>query len=554
MELKILINHVGYLTHGPKFFVVEHPRTDTFTLLDRNTLRPIYEGRLRRVSGDLGDAFVGDFSDFTQSGAYLIECPGFMFEYPVRSQVVVISDVLYHMPIRTISRYFTLQRCGNTYENWCGPCHGEDAFCEHLGQDRDLTGGWHQSCDLRKWVQSSSWAFYALEDLYHYAPLAPVFGEKPLEEMKWGNRYFQNLIQEDGRLLDSVIYPNHFGKRKVFADHPPFFGVFNVINAQCICARAFRQCDPAYAARCEELACRVYAYYTSADAPTAYNPKVVPPFHDFLPKLFVQNYKGSALYTGGLLYCALELYKTTGSKGYLAHAEQYANELCKLQDRTGGETNGAFYRDGNKDSYISTTDDGALGPMALVALSQVEVANKAEYLKTACLYAEHLLHMASKNPWGMIACYLYKNQVDGSRPMGGAYYRYFADDYEFGCNKELLGRALFLLALYQATSDKRLHNAAARIADFILGVNMMNISTVEGVGRNQPQRLINTTEFDPKVPQIPGAVFTGFSGYPLTDEPYADTSLANEYDMPATAFMLMLLIRLQQAEEAAAEA
>ncbi len=548
MKLNILINHVGYLTHGPKFFVVEHPRVDTFTLLDRNTLEPIYEGTLTRVSGDLGDAFIGDFSDFTQSGAYLIECPGFLFEYPTRSHVVVISDVLYHMPMRTIANYFTMQRCGDTYENWCGPCHEGDAFCEHLGEHRDLTGGWHQSCDLRKWVQSSSWAFFALEDLLGYAPLAPVFKDKPLEEMKWGNQYFQKLVQEDGRLFDSVIYPNHFGDRKVFADHPPFFGVFNVINAQCICARAFAEKDPDYAAACVTLGRKVYDYYTSDQAPTKYAPKVVPPFHDFLPKLFVQNYKGSALYAGGLLHCALQLYKTTHEDRYLQDARLYADELCALQDRSEAPTRGAFYRDGKKDHYISTTDDGALGPMALVELSQMDVEKKAWYTETATLYGEHLLAMAAKNPWGIPACYLYSYEAKGSRKLGDAYYRYFTDDYEFGCNKEILGRALFLLELFKATGDKRYHNAAVRIADFVLGVNMMNISTVEGVGRNQPQRLINTTEFDPKTPQIPGAVFPGFSGYPLTDEPYADTSLANEYDMPATTFMLMLITRLQALE------
>ena len=77
---------------------------------------------------------------------------------------------------------------------------------------------------------------------------------------------------------------------------------------------------------------------------------------------------------------------------------------------------------------------------------------------------------------------------------------------------------------------------------------MLNASTVEGVSRNQPQRLLNTNEFNPKTPQIPGAVMTGIAGFLETDEPVVKINLANEYDMPATSFMLMLLIRLQQLE------
>lgn len=547
--MRILINHVGYLPHGKKYFVVEHPRTDTFALLDRNTLEPVYTGKLTRTSGDLGEAFIGDFSDFQQTGAYLIECPGYLFEYPARSQVVVISDSVYHMPIRTMLQYFTLQRCGNTTENWCSPCHEQDAHCEHTNQDTDLTGGWHQSCDLRKWVASSSWPFYALEALQQYEPLQSWLKNKALEEAKWGNRYFQSLIQEDGRLYDSVFYPNHFGPRTVYGDHPPYFGVFNVIVAQCICARLFRDVDPAYAKHCEALAKRVFHFYTtSSQAPAGYKPLMVPPFHDFLPILFNQNYQDSALYLGDRLYTALELYKTLNEELYLNDAISCADALCDLQDLSNGPARGAFFRDAAKKDYISTTDDGALGPIALLYLSALPVKNKERYLSCAKEYGEHLLAFAGRNPWGFIPCYLYSKQVPGSRQTGNLYYRYFADDYQFGCNKEITGRALFLLELYRITKDERCHAAAARIADIILGVNMFNASTVEGVGRNQPQRLINTTEFDPKVPQIPGAVMTGIAGYLETDEPFINSSLANEYDMPATSFTMMLLIRLQEIE------
>ncbi len=550
--MRILIDHVGYLTHGSKFFVVEHPVEDTFALLDRNTLQPVFAGKLTRVNGDLVEAFVGDFSAFTTPGAYLIECPGGLFDYPTRSQVVVISNTVYRMPMRTMANYFTLQRCGDTYAGWRGePCHTADALCEHTGLPADLTGGWHQSCDLRKWVASSSWPFYALAELAAYAPLAPVWGDLPLQEARWGNAYFQKLIQPDGRLYDSVIFPNDFVPRKVFGDHPPYFGVFNVIVAQCLCARMFAVSDAAYADRCRALGEKVYAFYTrNEEAPDRYDPPVVPPFHDFLPKLFIQNYKGSALFEGDRCYAALALYEVTGKPDYLADAVACADALVAMQDCSGGPCDGAFFRGGKKTDYISTTDDGALGPIALLRLAQRLGDAGDKYLASARRYAGHLLAGAGRNPYGLIPCYWYTKPVPGSRAAGqDAWYRYFADDYAFGCNKEILGRALFLLALFEQTGEAAYQDAAARTVNFVLGVNMLNASTVEGVGRNQPQRLINTTEFEPKTPQIPGAVMTGIAGWPNTDEPYVHISLANEYDMPATSFMLLLLTRLQKMED-----
>lgn len=261
-----------------------------------------------------------------------------------------------------------------------------------------------------------------------------------------------------------------------------------------------------------------------------------------------QNYDGSALRYGDRLYCDIELYKTTEKEKYLIDARACAEDLCKLQDLTGGVGDGSFFRDNKRTEKISTTDDGALGPLGLIELVRLDRETSGCYLENVKRYAEHLMRMAGRNPWGLISCYLYASKVPGSRPMGNLYYRYFADDYDFGVNKELLGRGLFLLELSLETGERRYEEEATRIADFILGANMLNASTVEGVGRNQPQRLLNTNEFNPKTPQIPGAVMTGIAGFLETDEPVVKINLANEYDMPATSFMLMLLIRLQQLE------
>ena len=240
--------------------------------------------------------------------------------------------------------------------------------------------------------------------------------------MRWGNQYFQNLIKPDGSLYDSIFYPNDFKQRKVYDGHPPYYGVCNVINAQCMSARMFAEKDPEYAARCCALAERVWGYYTSDQAPeTGYDPSFVPQYHDFLPKWCAQNYDGSALRYGDRLYCDIELYKTTGKEVYLWDARDCARRLCDLQDLTGGDGDGSFYRDDKRIERISTPDDGALGPLGLLELIRMDRAASGGYLENAKRYAEHLMRMAERNPWGLIACYLYASKVPGSRSMGELY-------------------------------------------------------------------------------------------------------------------------------------
>ena len=554
--MKIYINHVGYLTHGSKFCVVEHPFDPYFYLLEREQLTRIYKGELKRVSGDLGEAWVGDFSDFCTPGAYLIECNGQLFQYPTRSETVVIADNIFDMAIRTIYNYFPTQRCGDTTLGWASPCHCDDAFSSETGEHRDFAGGWHQSCDVRKWIFSTAWGLFGMHALQNYTAIQPWLAGKALEELKWGNQYFAKLVKENGQLYDSIIYPNSFEQREFYDNDPPFCAVANVIAGQCMVYDAFQSTDTDYAEECLKRAERVWSYYTSEQAPKkGYTPKRVPKCHEWLPHLFEQNYPGSALYEGDRAFASLWLYQTSKKTCYLEDAIACAKRLCALQqagDPNCEEGAGTFYRDPSKKQRVSASDDGALGPLCLLKLSNLapKGEDRTAFFCAAKRYADHLAKFSAKNPWGMVACYDYATPVQGARGQGksGYYYRYFDNFNTFGVNKDLLGRTLFLLKIFEREGDRAYLDTATRQIDFILGLNMLNASTVEGVGRNQPERLFNTTDFDPKTPQIPGAVMTGIAGHMATDEPYCNISLANEYDMPATSFMLMALIELQKLE------
>ena len=63
---------------------------------------------------------------------------------------------------------------------------------------QDATGGWHEACDLRKWVDAT---LYVMLGLGAPGPevRAPEWDSgQLLEELRWGNRYFLHMREPLG--------------------------------------------------------------------------------------------------------------------------------------------------------------------------------------------------------------------------------------------------------------------------------------------------------------------------------------------------------------------
>ena len=73
----------------------------------------------------------------------------------VRSWPFRISKTVYRQPMRLILDYFSLQRCGASATGYLSPCHLDDGMRFDNGKRRDVTGGWHDASDLRKWVANT---------------------------------------------------------------------------------------------------------------------------------------------------------------------------------------------------------------------------------------------------------------------------------------------------------------------------------------------------------------------------------------------------------------
>lgn len=543
---RILVNHLGFVPKDAKPFVIQEPPAEEFQVVRRWDGQIVFAGRLKRVSGELGDAWVGSFGDVREEGTYVIRCG------EVTSQIITVYRGVYEYPLRTLFNYFPSQRCGDSPRGWHGPCHTADARRVDTGEHVDVSGGWHQSCDLRKWTFGTSAGLFGLAQLGLLHSLSWDQGQVA-EELRWGNRYFHKMVRPDGGLMDHVVLPLGWSEeRDVYPNDAPACAAYATIVGEALVARYFQSSDPDYSRQCLELARRMWHYVTGPGYPTTpYQPPVVPRYHEWMPDFFSQNYRGSALDVGDRLYAAIALHATTGERGFLEDACRCATSLVGLQ--VGGDVAkdpaaACFQVSPNRSEFACAYYDGWMGPLGLAELLELrpDHPDAGRWREAVERIAEQKCAMAERNPWGLIPSYWYTQNLGGGRPAGSGWYRYFYrhNTLMVGVNPDILGAALFLLRVQRLDGDRRYRDVASRQLDWILGCNPFNASTVEGIGRNQPERLINRDEFFPPVPQIPGAVMTGIKGTG-NDEPAEPSGGVDcEYDMPPTSMLIWLMAEL----------
>ncbi len=558
MTTKMCINHVGFPPAGAKHVVIVNPPKPEFVVnADIWGDQVVFRGPLKRVNGELGDAWVGDFSAVRADGLYEILCG------ETKSRPFSVHKEIYDQPLRTLFNYYPIQRCGDSLSGWHAPCHLQDAKRADTGEPVDLTGGWHQSCDLRKWITGTPYGLLGLAQLGLLKN--PRWDEGRLAgELRWGNRYFHRMIRPDGGLMDSVVVPLGWGERLVHPNDPPTCASYVMIVGQAMAARYLKERDPAHSRACLDAALRIWSYMTGPACPrTPYTPGVLPPGHEWLAGCFAAHYPGSAMERGDALYASLELFRATGDAAFLDRACAFAADLVKLQVGGDIETNpaAACFRIGPDNGDLIafghfTTFGTVFGAMGLAELAMLrpEHADAPKWKRAVELIAEQKSRLADRNPWGLIPSYWSSDKPGaGGRPGGGGRYRYFfrsrADhgaEIRVGPNGDIAGSALFLIRAHRLLGGARYRAAAQRQADWILGCNPFDASTVEGVGLNQPLRYVNGGEFFPPTPQIPGGVMTGILGDERDEpEPFAN-NCSTEYDIPSGAPLMWLLSELSE--------
>ncbi len=504
-DLPILVNHAGFTPAAAKHCLLAGQAGGQFTVSEHPRGRVVFAGQWLPAGVDLGEFQVGDFSPLRDPGEYIVGSG------EKHSAPFVIAPDVYDEPINKAIRYYAAQRCGPNTTGYFRPCHIDDGRRGDNGQHRDVSGGWHDACDVRKWGNAT---IYGLVGLLRLAELTgDDFGRnRLLEEIRWGNRYFRALQEPDGwcmnhcggdyaghgdlnRWTDTLVDTADDRTIAVGPGEPRH--QFCFVLTQAMIARLTRESDPEYAAECLAAGLRCLEWCRK------------------------NNVGASSSELGCLAAACLEMHRTTGQAEHLELAAQAARRMIALQagEEPGLPISGFFFHDKPEGGPARDIWHGNWPLLSLCLL--IEHAGEhpdrlawRQALERHC--RGYLLPMSERSAFGIVPFGLYSEEQDpgGARRIGRYWYRYFMEVspvWYVGINAHLASNGVGLTRAARILGEPRLAACAQRQLDWILGVNPFDASTVMGVGHNQPAQYM-TREFTPPTPMIWGAVVNGIAG------------------------------------------
>ena len=195
-EIGLLTNQVGYLPSSAKTCLMRGTGKKDFEVVEISSGRVAYSGTLIPRQDDFGIYATADFSKLVKEGRYYLRAD------TLRSFPFSISKNVYQLPINMIVSYFSLQRCGASTTGYLSPCHTDDGIRFDNGKHQDVSGGWHDASDLRKWVSATIYGVMGLARAYDLQ--APQYRKAILDELLWGNQYFLKMQEPQGYVMDFI--------------------------------------------------------------------------------------------------------------------------------------------------------------------------------------------------------------------------------------------------------------------------------------------------------------------------------------------------------------
>ena len=534
----IRVNHRGFLSHSPKRFILTENESKSYAfsvyIIDDVKEVKVFEGALYPVFENGATYYVGDFSSVTKNGDYFIEAGG------VRSRQFVIYDGAYDICQRTMLEYFTYQRCGHAL-GWNGACHTDDGYIKETGERVDLSGGYHQSCDLRKSpggvsIGVLSMLKFAIKDQSQWGKILVV------DEVRWALEYYIKTIQENGAMYNTLNDPFGWEGRIFYKSPAPSSAQWNVTSILTLGYMYFRYRDEDFAKKCLDKALCSYNYMMSDlrsnevyKHPDKYQMGMDP---DFFYELCRKNSCADLAYQ---ITASAELYRATKNDVYLDVIR--ANTPIILDTLANGYI---LTRLDNKGKTVSATCSYSWLMGGLLALCDAyELCGDFANLKSKLTLAlDRLCSFADKSPWRSIQK-IYSEQdldvVDGhlnqTRRSAIPALTKFGDFY-YSANESFEPSYSCYMGIFLARGSKLLNcdkylGYAQSIVDNLLGANIMDSSHIRSIGYNHAQHH-SYGQFFPSTPFIPGAVGVGYTSIDV----YKTSS---EYDMPCVGLSMYLL-------------
>jgi len=555
----IALNHLGFLPDARKVLVFRGtpPSPAQFSMREIGThpgvvielTRP-----LTKVTGDLGNCSIGDFSELKTEGMYQVTVGS------ERSVPFFLRPDVWRRTLPRAVSYVHAQRCGVAVPNVHPACHLDDARRDDTGEHVDVTGGWHSAGDLRKTgttMTSALGLLYLARNLGGRWDLAGSGLPPLLDEIQWGNRYFLKIQEpggviwndtaigasgdnRDNRWTDNIV--GNSDDRKAGTRKTGLFQAMFII-LQAMAAQVFRETDPGYAQTCLAAGRRCWE---AAKMGTI-----------FTRDPLLAHFWTATTELGWWTEAALELYRATNQLAYEAAATELGRQLLSLftRDFVGSQkTVRGFWRS-SPDNPAPNVDPvySALPALALLDLSLVfpKHADSSRWRDAVRLHLdEYVLPLSARSAFRMVpyGIFLGSPTAEYYRPLAGEVtYRYFMpvrkQYWWLGTTSHLEGYAVLLGMAAKAFGRREYRDLAYRQLEWVMGANPFGACLMTGEGMRNP---FPHSRF---VGLIPGGILNGIAGNsrdePVLDIEYGGDWRTCEYWCPHNAFYAWALSVLE---------
>jgi glycosyl hydrolase family 9/cellulase-like Ig domain-containing protein len=550
----IALNHLGFLPKARKIVIYRltgGAAPAEFSVQDIG--QPPQPFRLvlplEKVTSDFGNFMVGDFSELERDGMYQVTVA------EERSVPFFIRLDVWRRTLPKAVSYFRAQRCGVAVPNFHPACHLDDARRRDNGEYVETTGGWHDAGDLRKWLHNTLYGgfglMYLARNLGGKWDLAGSGLTPLLEEMRWGNRYFLKMQDNDGLVWSDVgggvnddNSDNHWTDNRIGTEDDRYLNPFKIgynqamfSSLQALVAQAFRRSDPGYAQSCLEAGIRCWQGAGGKD-------RCWP----------VSSLCESTTELSWWTVAALELYRATRKDIYRTTAEALGEQLLSRQT-TGfigsQEQVRGFWRasGGGAAPYLNGMPPFALLELLAVFPEQAQAGRWRDAVRRHL--DECILPLTARSVYRIVPFGLYLGSPTQElyRPLAGQLtYRYFKPTGErlwaSGTTSHIEGYAAVLARAGKVFGNREYTDLAYRQLEWLMGANPFGACLMTGEGMRNPY------PHSRYVGLIVGGLPNGIAG-DRSDEPVLDTQLGFdwrtvEYCTPHNAHYIWTISELER--------
>ncbi len=556
----IRVNMRGFLPESSKRFVLCDNKTGsdefTVTLIHGEQVEHtvVYTGKMTAERDEYGEEYqVGDFSAVTDDGDYYISAGGY------QSRQFVIYVRAYDNCLRTLLEYYTWQRCGHAL-GWNGKCHLDDGYIKETGEHVDLSGGYHQSCDLRKSPGGVSIGVlgmmrYVVRDKSEWGEILAC------DEARWACDYYVKNIQENGVMYNTMNDPFGWKGRIFYKSAAPSSAQWCTTSILALGYTYFKERDTARAEKYLAASKRSYDYMTGSMRPTERYRHPDKFQRGFDPDgFYIYCQKNSTSDRMYKVMAAADLYRATGEEKYISDIKTEIPEIVgKMLDGDLSYTFSEAFENGRTACFGCSYTWAPAVPLALLDAYELvgDVGGLGKKIKEA---ADAMCRFADRSVWKSIKSCASDADLDArsnghpehgealptnreiyagnlvyvDKQLGQNYY--FVNGLAVTITSCIYGS--FLARCARLFDKKKYSRYAQQILDLMLGTNAQDSSRIYGIGYNHVQHHA-FGQFFPSTPFIPGAVGVSYSSIDV----YNSTS---EYDMPCVGWTMELLAELNK--------